>query len=235
MEQTSFTSTYGNIVPAVKINRFCNKMRHPEFVNGRWYKNPRNKNGVPIFKGSFYNIGFFPEGVNPAELDFDWESLAFGVELAAKLVKLLVDGECYDGLGSEGDLYWHSVLVPVSETTKDKSFKLADHLVNAIPDEVKQAYANRKIFKSYENKVESWSLDKEENIFWEPENIPVHQSELDDITYKAYCEVNRLMKLHLTGIRCYHLFSDYVVFPVLYVGKDKYGNYLGIMTSFTWT
>lgn len=234
MTRSEFEAQYGPIAIEEKQDQFFKKLQHPQWVDGLWKKpNPNHSEGLSILKGTFYNIGFFPEEQDPFQLEHDWEALAYAIGFTKNLVQTLEDGQCFAGLGSEDDLYWFPLLVTIPK--QDEDFRFTHFIISPPPEEVVAAYASGSLEKYYDNSINTKNIDMRNNIFWKDKKEDTMKAGLEASAYDAYSKVTELMKSCLTDIRRTHCYSDYLEFPVLFYGKDKYGNYLGVMTAVSWT
>jgi hypothetical protein len=235
MTQAAFEEQYGPIALDENQNQFFSKFKHPHFVDGKWRKRSANiTDAIPLLKGQFYNIGFFPEGQYPTETEHDWEALAYAIEFTTDLAITLEDSACFAGLSTEGDLFWFPLIVYPPSTNED-SFNLEEYVISQQPEALKDAYESGAISKNYHRTIRTWSLEFQNNIFWRDDRDDDMKAGLEESAYAGYTAVSKKMKTHLTDIRISQCYTDYQEFPVLFYGKDRYGNYLGLITSVVWT
>lgn len=235
MTQAAFEEQYGPIILDENQNQFFEKFKHPQLIDGKWRRRTAStSDALPLLKGHFYNIGFFPQEQNPAGMEHDWEALAYAIEFTTNLAITLEDSACFAGLSTEGDLYWFPLIVYPTKTTED-IFNLPDYIISQQPDALKEAYENGAISKNYHSKIRTWSLEFQNNLFWRDDRDEDMKAGLEESAYAGYTAVSNEMKTHLTDIRISQCYTDYQEFPVLFYGKDRYGNYLGLITSVVWT
>ena len=234
MTREAFEEKHGPIALDEKQNDFFKKFQHPQQIEGKWRKSRGVLNPeLSVISGNFYNIGFFPKDIDPLDLEHDLEALDYAIEFTRNLAQTLEDGACYSGLSTEGDLFWFPLVAGVAKV--DEDFRFADYFITPVPTEVLEAYDLGEISKNYATDLRTSNIDIQNNIFWADDRDEDMQYGLEESAYKAFNEVTELMKNNLTDIRCTYCYTDYLEFPVLFYGKDRYGNYLGIMTSVVWT
>ena len=233
MTREVFEEKHGPIALDIKQNDFFKKFQHPQQIEGKWRKRGPEAPNLSVIKGDFYTIGFFPKDYNPLEQEQDWAALDYAIDFTQQLTKTLEDGACYSGLSTEGDLYWFPLIASIPQMEED--FQFTDYLISAVPDEVLDAYDSGALSKTYETRLRTSNIDVQNSVFWDDDREEDMQYGLEELAYEAFNKVSDLMKNHLTDIRCTYCYTDYVEFPVLFYGKDKFGNYLGVMTSVVWT
>ncbi len=232
MTKEEFIRKHGEIkVNEEQDNHFAT-LKHPVYKDGTWKRYSVKGMGTKILDGTFYNIGYFGSNANPLKMSHNWEALDYAIDFTQKITNILRENDCL-ALSSEGD----ADFFPFIFTTLDnEGFPDDDALQIAQPKEVADAYANGEMRKSYSIVPEAFDLEDNECIFWDDEHNDNILSDLGDgACYNAYKEASDLIKAELTNISCIHYYEDYTRFPAVYGGKDKYGHFIGVITSLVWT
>ncbi|MGB0524908.1 MAG: hypothetical protein ACPGJS_18180 [Flammeovirgaceae bacterium] len=212
---------------------FFAQLTHPAFVNGNWEKSRYGKStsAIPVLNGTFTPLGFVPQHSNtvnratPAVLE---EAMS----LSQTWVNALKEGNCYHGLGSEGDLYWYPIVLPKTQFTTPT--EIATAFGAQPPQEVAAAYQAKSIRSTYSHQIEVEAITQRENIFW-PNS---HQARMQEHaqSFHAYSKVSVEMKRELDQIHLIQFYPDYIEFPVAIMGKHKkYGIQMGLITAVVWT
>ncbi|HMV79229.1 MAG TPA: hypothetical protein PKA14_14955 [Leptospiraceae bacterium] len=231
MTKEEFKKKHGEIRISERQNSYFERLKHPVFVNGVWKKR-HSAEGKKILDGTFYNIGYFGSRVNPAETEHNWEALDYAIGFTESISDILKENECL-ALSSEGD----AEFFPFIFTTLDSEGYPDDNAMQADqPKDVAEAYAKKVIRKSYSCVPTAYALQDNECVFWEDDfDEDIHEDLDSETKYNAYKKVSDIMKKELTGICSVHYYEDYVSFPAVIGGKDRFGNFIGLITSLVWT
>jgi hypothetical protein len=230
MTKEEFINKYGQIRILEDQNKYFSRLTHPVKINGKWEKG--NGKGTPLFNGNFYNIGFFPKSADPAGIEHNWDILDYQISFISRVIDLLKNNKCF-ALQSEGD----GIFFPFIWSGKLEENDLPDDNALGVlaSKEINTAYKCNEITSNYSNMPIFYDLNEQKNIFWDDDFEEDITDDLDPVTKNAFVEASSIMKEELKIISEIQYYPDYIEFPVIIGGKDKFGHFIGIMTSLVWT
>lgn len=229
LTRDAFLHKHGPIRLAEEVDRRFARLRQPHFENGEW--DTIERKGPKILDGRFYNVGYFPEGEDPAAMDHDWEALDASMTLAAEFAARLKAGGCYT-LQSEGDAPYFPF---VSSTCVRKRQLDFDLLRARLPEALEAAYSEGVLRENYSRDIQVASGNYRRCVFWQDSLDGAYASDLSPEAYQAYRQVSDRMRAELEVPLEVTFYSDFIEFPVLYGGVDLHGNFVGVLTSRVWT
>lgn len=227
MDKQQFLQKHGPIQLLEKANKYFARLKQPGLVKGEW----KSRTGRPILRGNFYNIGYFPAGVDPTKEEQNWEALDHALKLTELWLDTLADGNCY-ALQSEGDGQYFPFIF--AKVTPDGLPDFEEMSVG-LTAELLKAYKNEELHANYDYDIMIEDTDDLRCLFWEDEFDDTYAEELDPNSYDAYRNVSQMMREELKDIVYISFYSDFVEFPVIYGGLTKHGYFVGLITSWVWT
>ncbi len=175
----------------------------------------------PIMKGTFYNVGYFRSDVDPSSLQLDWEAIDAARSLAEEIAGILKEAEC-GPFNTEGSNTFQPFFIPSlgrGPKTDDWDAKVSEEAKDA-------AVGN------YDKFIRSHNPGS--GLFEELEDY-LNDDFINKTEYEAFKKVNDLASSKLNNTKAYYLYSDFVQFPVIRGGLDKYFNFVGVIGFKVWT
>ena len=230
MTKDEFVNKNGNIIILEDQNKYFSRLTHPAKINGTWEKGTGK--GQPLFGGNFYTTGYYPSSKKPDDDGLNWEALDYENSFLNKAVKLLRSHNCRT-LQSEGDgtffpFIWTGLL-EINELPDDNELGIL------APKEVGLAYKNDEIPSKYSNLPVFYDLMERNNIFWDDEFEEEVTAGMTPEAKNAFAEVSDMFKNELPVISLIQYYPDYIEFPAVIGGKDKFGHFIGLITSMIWS
>jgi hypothetical protein len=230
MTKEQFIQKNGAIRILENQNRYFSRLTHPAKIGNKWEKGPCK--GEKLFGGNFYNIGYFRASTNPLDSDLNWESLDYAMSIVNVAADILNRNNCRT-LQSEGDgkffpFIWSGKL-EMNDLPDDQDLGVL------ASKEVGLAYKNNEIESDYSNLPIFYDLNEQSNIFWDDDFEAEITEGMPPETKKAFLDVNALFKKELPVISMIQYYPDYIEFPVVIGGKDRFGQFIGLITSLVWT
>lgn len=231
MTREQFLAKYGPIRIAAEVDEHFARLRCPHLrADGKWDKIDRR--GPPIFKGRFYNIGYFPGGCDPTQMEHDWGARDAALTLARELAAILDEAGCRS-VQSEGDAPYFPFVATGDEYDH---FPDPDALDADLSAELYRAYANGDIRATYEHLMDSRSLSKYgRSIFWPEDLDEPYSQDLPAAQYAAYLRVTERLRAETEEPQRIYYHPDFIEFPIVYGGVDIYDTFVGVITSAVWT
>lgn len=229
MQKAEFTKKHGPIQINEAVDSYFSRLRQPHFEQGKWHT--VRHQGAKILNGHFYTIGYFGQNYNPETLAHNWEALDYGLTFTSGLVKILRDGECY-ALQSEGDGLYFPFIFGSCTVEGLPDFAQMQAL---LPEPLLRAYQTGEIKETYDATIQVYNTSKRACLFWDDESEEDYMEDLETRTYEAYQTTSKQMRSSLEKVVEIVFYADFVEFPVIYGGRDKYGQFLGVITSCVWT
>jgi ankyrin repeat protein len=174
-----------------------------------------------IMKGSFTNIGYFTREQDYKNMKHNWEAIDYAINFTNKIAKILNDANCF-APNTEGSNYYEPFFIPEAGWSDLISFdsKPSSEALEA------SSGAYNKWPSSYSNYGNVFINDIKEHF---------EDDFIDEKQYKAFIEASKLMEENLVDTYNIQLYPDFVEFPWLFLGIDKYRNLVGVATTAVWT
>ncbi len=203
------------------------KITHPNYTNGLWEKGPYSEGTDSIFNGNFSENGFIT--IQPNQEMGEQVQISKAVEFSELACKILLEGKCYAGLGSESDLNWQAFVLANKAETIGQALT---SIFTIIPADVVEAYQKNRIYQSHPIKLVREKASEREVVFWADGKQPNAQSN----QIEAFEKASDLLRNELEQVWEIKAFPDYIEFPLLIIGKHKQSElFCGVITPIVWT
>ncbi len=203
------------------------KITHPNYKNGLWEKGPYSEGTNSVFNGNFTKNGF--ETTQPNQKMGEQVQIQKAIEFSKSVCKILLDGNCLSGFGSESDLDWQPFVLANKAKTIGQALT---SIFTIIPADVVQAYQLNRIYQSHSIKLIREDATARDNVFWGNEDQPT----IDSNQIEAFEKASDLLTSELEQVWEIKAFPDYIEFPLLFIGKHKQSElFSGVITPIVWT
>ena len=186
-------------------------------------------NNLKLLQGKLYNVGFFPKGINPDQLNLDYKKLAIDMDFLQECKLILDEAGCTNWRFNDTTGYYYPFICGQSMLTNNQ---IIDAL-GIIPT-AQQAPFKHYDIESSEPKIVACDFfdDEETCIDEELENDDDANVEDAKKHLEAYNKVNILLQENLDGrINEFAILAGYDYYPIFKIGKSKAsGNYIGFIS-----
>ena len=182
---------------------------------------PNDDGSETIMKGTFTNIGYFTREQDYENMKHNWEAIDYAIEFTNKITKILNDADCF-APNTEGGSPYEPFFIPEAGWTDLISF---------------DSKPSQEALEASHGAYNKWpsSYDNYGNVFINDIKEHYEDDFIDEKQYNAFIEASKLMEENLKNTYNIQLYPDFIHFPWLFLGIDKYRNLVGVMTSAVWT
>ncbi len=177
--------------------------------------------GDPIMKGRLFTAGYFRNDLDPNTLDLDWEAVDAAKTVANQIAAALTEAGCQPFNSEGGDDFTAFFIPSLGRMPKTQD------LDAWVSHEAKEAGHG-----AYDRFIRSY--DRYGMLFDDLDSY-LADDFIEQPQYDGFKRANAIADAHLTGIKCYYLYSDFVHFPVILGGLDKHFNFVGVITTKVFT